>query len=132
MCLRNQTQMCTQDLCLFHFNIMPFGINTPATFERLMETVLSGLQWQICLIYLDDIVFIGKTFQNMLDNLKHVFKRLVSSNLKIKAKKCHLFHKIVHLGHVVSENGISTDPLKISAVEDWSIPVNLKEIKKVF
>lgn len=110
---------------------MPFGFcNAPATFARLMETVLSGLQWQICLVYLDDIIVIGKTFENMLDNLKQVFDRLLSSNLKLKAKKCHLFHKTVQfLGHVVSENGISTDPSKISAVEDWSIPVNLTEVK---
>lgn len=116
---------------LFHFNVMPFGLcNAPATFERLMKTVLSGLQWQICLVYLDDIIVIRKTFANMLDNLKQVFDRLLSSNLKLKAKKCHLFHKTVQfLGHVVPENGISTDPSKISVVEDWSIPVNLTEVK---
>lgn len=103
---------------LFHFNVMPFGLcNAPATFERLMETVFSGLQWQICLVYLDDIIVIWKIFANMLDNLKQVFDRLLSSNLKLKAQKCHLFHKTVQfLGHVVSENGISTDPFKISAV----------------
>jgi hypothetical protein len=39
---------------------MPFGLKgAPATFERLMETVLAGLQWNICLIYLDDIIVLG-------------------------------------------------------------------------
>ena len=59
---------------LCYFNVMPFGLcNAPANFERLMETVLSGLQWQICLIYLDYTV--GNTFKNMLDNLTQVFDR---------------------------------------------------------
>ena len=46
---------------LFEFSAMPFGLcNAPATFERLMETVLMGLHWQICLIYIDDITVFGK------------------------------------------------------------------------
>ena len=106
---------------LFHFNVMPFGLcNAPAYFERLMETILSGLQWQICLIYLGDIIVVGNTFKNMFDNLTQVFDRLLSSNLKFKAKKCHLFSKTVEfLGHLVSEEGVSTDPSKILAVKNW-------------
>lgn len=97
---------------LIHFNVKPFGLcNAPATFDRLMETVLSDLQWQICLVYLMTLLLLEKTFENMLDNLNEVFDRLLSTNLKLKTKKCHLFHKTVQfLGHVVSENGISTDP----------------------
>ena len=46
---------------LYEFTVMPFGLcNAPATFERLMETVLAGLHWQICLIYLDGVIVIGK------------------------------------------------------------------------
>ena len=46
---------------LYEFSVMPFGLcNAPATFERLMETVLHGLQFDICLIYLDDIIVFGK------------------------------------------------------------------------
>lgn len=68
---------------------MPFGLScAPATFERLMESVLAGLQWDICLVYLDDIIVTGKTFENMLENLGKVFERLQKANLKLKAKKC--------------------------------------------
>ena len=77
---------------LFKFNVMPFGLcNAPASFKRLMETVLSGLQWDICLIYLDDIIVIAKSFEEMLQNLEKVFLRLSSAGLKLKAKKCHIF-----------------------------------------
>ena len=55
---------------LFQFKVMPFGLTcAPATFERLMETVLAGLQWDLCLVYLDDIIVIGKSFEDMLSNL---------------------------------------------------------------
>ena len=49
---------------------MLFGLfNAPATFERLMETVLAGLQWDICLIYLDDVIVFGKSFEDMFNPL---------------------------------------------------------------
>ena len=54
---------------------MPFGLcNAPATFEKLMKTVLAGLQWDICLIYLDDVIVFGKSFEDMLKNLYAVFE----------------------------------------------------------
>ena len=95
----------------FEFNVMPFGLScAPATFERLMESVLAGLQWDICFVYLDDIIITGKTFEQMLENLGKVFDRLKKANLKLKAKKCCLFAKeVVNLGHLVSENGLATD-----------------------
>ena len=72
---------------LYQFKVMPFGLcNAPATFERLMETLLSGLQWDICLIYLDDIIVIAKSFNEMLQNLETVFQRLSSAGLKIKLR----------------------------------------------
>ena len=99
---------------LYEFKVMPFGLcNAPATFERLMETVLAGLHWHICLIYLDDIIVTGKSFENMIENLSTVFDRFKESGLKLKARKCTLFAtEVEFLGHLVSPKGISTDPKK--------------------
>ena len=48
---------------LFQYNVMPFGLcNAPATFEAMMETLLSDLLWKKCLVYLDDVIIFGKTF----------------------------------------------------------------------
>lgn len=59
---------------LYHFKIMPFSLtNSPATFERLMEILLTGLQWERCLVYLDDIIVFGITFKETLSNLTKVF-----------------------------------------------------------
>jgi hypothetical protein len=55
---------------------MPFGLcNVPATFERLVGTVLRGLTYESCLVYLDDVIMIGRTFQEHLLNLQEVFQR---------------------------------------------------------
>lgn len=64
---------------------MPFGLcNAPATFQRLMDAVLAGLQRSTCLVYLDDIVIPGKTFQVHLVHLHAVFDRLKEAGLKLK------------------------------------------------
>ena len=116
---------------LFQFRQMPFGLcSAPATFQRLMETVLAGKQWEICLVYLDDVIVYGESFEQMLKNLQTVFDCLAKAGLKLKPKKCTLFAKEVrYLGHVVSQNGVSTDPDKISAVQNWPVPVSVKEVR---
>lgn len=56
---------------------MPFGLcNAPAMFERLMEKVLQKLLSKICFVYLDDVIIFGKSFDQMLDNLKVAFQKL--------------------------------------------------------
>ena len=116
---------------LFEFKVMPFGLcNAPATFERLMEIVLAGLNWQICLIYLDDIIVHGKTFAGMLENLDTVLRKLQEAGLKHKPSKCRLFKKEVeYLGHIISASGINPDPKKIQAVKDWPKPNNVTDIR---
>lgn len=65
---------------LFQFKVLPFGLsNSPVAFEGLMEAVLSGLQWEKCLVYLDDIITFGATFEDTLKNLTVIFDRLRTS-----------------------------------------------------
>lgn len=62
---------------LYQFTVMPFGLcNAPSTFQRLMELVLSGLQWKLCLIYLDDVIIFAKSFNVEVERLQQVFNRL--------------------------------------------------------
>ena len=116
---------------LYQFRVMPFGLtNAPATFQRLMERVLAGLQWNICLVYIDDIIIFSRTVDEHIQQLQTVFDRLKHAKLKLKPKKCHLFQKKVqYLGHVVSEAGIETDPDKISAVKDWPRPQTVTDVR---
>ena len=118
---------------LFQFKVMPFGLcNAPATFERLMDRVLQGLRWSRCLVYLDDIISFGMTFDDALDNLTLIFERLRSYGLQLKSTKCHLFQTSVpFLGHVVGREGLQCDPKKIEDVKSWPVPGLLEECAAV-
>ena len=116
---------------LFQFKVLPFGVcNGPPTFQRLMEHVLAGLQWKICLLYLDDVIVFSKTFEDHLDRLSQVLARIGKAGLKVSPKKCHFFQSSVQvLGHVVSAEGVGTDFLKIQAVKEWPMPTTVKELR---
>ena len=116
---------------LFEFKVMPFGLcNAPATFERLMEYVLSGLNWQICLIYLDDIIVHGDSFESMISNLDEVLAKLQEAGLKLKPRKCQLFcEEVEYLGHLISASGIKTDPKKTETIRNWPTPHNVTEVR---
>jgi len=116
---------------LYEFNSMPFGLcNAPATFQRLMEVVLSGLARECCMVYLDDILVMGRTFTEHLMNLQEVFSRLRTAKLTLKPQKCKLVRQTVeYLGHIISEQGVAADPLKIEAVRQFPIPTDLKSLR---
>ena len=116
---------------LYQFKVMPFGLaNAPATFERLMERVLAGLPPELCLVYLDDLIVHGKHFTEELERLRDVFLRLRAARLKLSPNKCHLFQKrVAYLGHIVSEEGVSTDPAKIRSVADWPVPRTIGQVR---
>ena len=115
---------------LYQFIVMPFGLaNAPNSFQRLMESVLRGLQWEECLLYLDDIIVPASTVQESIERLELVFQRLLDAGLKLKPSKCIFFQKKVKfLGHIVSENGIQTDPEKTEAVQKWPRSKNQKQM----
>ena len=110
---REKTAFCTQE-GLFEFQTMPFGLcNAPATFQRLMNFVLAGLQWSSCLVYLDDVIIMGRSFQDHIKNLALVLEWLQDAGLKLNPEKCAFFRKgVLYLGHVVSEDGIVPDSTK--------------------
>ncbi len=109
---------------------MPFGLcNAPATFQRLMETVLAGLVREKRVVYIDDILVIGTTFQEHLDNLEKVFDRLRDAGLRLKPQKCDFVKKeVTYLGYVVSSEGISPDSRKVGAVREFPQPMDLKSL----
>ncbi|CAC5392821.1 Retrovirus-related Pol polyprotein from transposon 297,Retrovirus-related Pol polyprotein from transposon 17.6,Transposon Ty3-I Gag-Pol polyprotein,Transposon Ty3-G Gag-Pol polyprotein,Retrovirus-related Pol polyprotein from transposon 412 [Mytilus coruscus] len=128
---REKTAFAIPGSGLWQFKVLCFGLcGAPATFERLVEKIFSGLTWRICLVYLDDIIVFSKTFDEHLKNLSEVCDRLRSANLKLHPKKCFLLQKEgTFLGHKVSHEGINTDDEKIKAVQDWPTPKNVKDVR---
>jgi len=116
---------------LYEFNVMPFGLcGAPSTFQRLMETVLAGLQWYLCLVYLDDIIIFSHTFDEHLKRLGKVFQRIRNAKLKLKPSKCHLFQSRINcLGHIISEKGIEPDESKIKDIKEWKTPTSVLEVQ---
>ena len=116
----------------FEFNRMPFGLcNAPSTFQRLMDLVLAGLQWDSCLVYLDDVIIPGRSLSEHLQNLSAVLDRLRKAGLKLQPPKCVLCRKeVTFLGHIVSEQGIATDPAKTEKVKSWPIPTSRLEVQQ--
>ena len=128
---REKTAFTTSE-GLYEFKVMPFGLcNAPATFQRLMNRVLCDVNWVECLVYIDDTVVIGLTFEQHLSNLGTVLSRLRQAGLKLQPAKCKLCQKEVRfLGHVISENGIATDPEKTAVIATWPVPESKKNIQQ--
>ena len=116
---------------LYQFRVMPFGLcNAPSTFQRLMELVLAGLCWETCLIYLDDVIVYGRNWDEHLQRLRQVLTRLQEAHLKLHSGKCQFFRKSVSfLGHIISQHGVETDPVKIQAISNWPPPTNATELR---
>lgn len=127
---RHKTAFITRQ-GLFEFNVLSFGLcNAPSTFQRLMDLILADLQWTTCLVYLDDIIVFGRSFQEHLTRLDGVLRKLRQANLKVKPSKCNLFSTQVHyLGHVISAEGVMPDPAKVEAVRAWPVPKSQTEVQ---
>ncbi|GFX06735.1 hypothetical protein TNCV_1753381 [Trichonephila clavipes] len=71
----DSTRAFTTGQGLWQFKVMPFGLcNAPATFECLTETVLGGLSYEACLVYLDDIIIVGRSFEEHVKNIRRVLQ----------------------------------------------------------
>ena len=116
---------------LYKFNQVPFGLcNAPATFSRLMDCILSGLHWETCLFYLDDIIVFSTTWEEHFVRLRQVFERLRHANLKLGAKKCSFAAKEVsYLGHRVTEEGLLPDLALLAAIQEILPPKTATEVR---
>ena len=116
---------------LYRFLTMPFGLcNAPATFQRLMEHTLKGLQWETAVLYIDDIVVFSDTVESHYQRLGAVLDRLKKAGLKLKPSKCQLLRKkVAFLGHIVSAAGIEVDNSKIVKIQQWPVPPDLTALR---
>ena len=95
-----------------------------------MNLALSELTWTTCLVYLDDIIIWAPSFKEHLRRLRLVFDRIRTAGLKLKPSKCQfLKREVSFLRHVVSSEGIKTDPDKVETVRTWPTSVDIKELQ---
>lgn len=128
---REKTAFITPD-GLFEFKVMPFGLcSAPATFQRVMDTVLAGLKWQTCLVYLDDVVVFASNFDEHIQRLQTVLDAIRTSGFTLNRTKCRFaYEELLFLGHVVNRHGVRPDPQKTAAIGNFPIPSDKKAVRR--
>jgi len=115
----------------YQFRVMPFGLtNAPATFQCIINEVLSPFLRKLVMVFLDDILIYSPSLQTHPQHLEQVFQKLREHNLYMKANKCSFAqHQLEYLGHIISGAGVSTDPSKTSAMIQWPTPKSVTELR---
>lgn len=115
----------------FEYTVLCFGLcNAPATFATLMNDVLREYIDEFVVVYLDDILIYSSTLEEHDQHVRAVLTKLREHKLYGKPSKCELFRKEVKfVGHIVSEEGVRTDPKKIEAIRDWPPPKTPTELR---
>ena len=120
----------TTPLGNYRYKRLCFGLSSaPFTCCRLLNIVLGDMPSESCLHYFDDIIVHGKSFTEVLKSLDETLFRLRAAGLTLNISKCQFFRKEVKfLGHVISGQGMATDPEKVRKVTDWPQPRTAKDL----
>lgn len=112
----------------FEFRVMPFGLTSaPATSQAAMNTVFAHV---FVLVFVDDVLIYSRTLIDHAKHLEEVFQLLGQNKLYLKKSKCSFAQRsLEYLGHIISAEGVATDPAKIAAVKQWPQPTNVKQLR---
>jgi len=114
----------------FEFRVMAFGLTgAPRTFQGAMNVTLAPGLRKFVIVFFDDILVYSHSFDEHMDHLRQVFTWLARDQWKLKLSKCKFAQRsFAYLGHIVSEQGVSTDPAKVEAILSWPTPSSAKEL----
>lgn len=115
---------------LFRFRMMPFGLHgAPATFQRLVDEVLRGAE-DYAATYIDDIVIFSRSWEEHLQHLSDIFRRIQEAGLVINVKKCHIAKpEVQYLGYVIGAGGIHPQVGKVEAIEATPLPNTKRRLR---
>ena len=131
---KHMTAFCTP-WGLFQWNRIPFGLmNAPAQFQRMMETCLQGLHDEIVILYLDDLLIFSTSFEDHLEHLSKVLRRLRQHGIKLRPEKCDILkQEVKYLGFIVTPEGYKVDPDNVKAVTKLidTPPTRVGDLRKI-
>lgn len=115
----------------YEFRVMAFGLSgAPATFQKAMNTTLAPLLRKCVLVFFDDILIYSRSYEEHVEHIRMVLQLLSRDQWKVNLSKCTFAQRQVHyLGHIISQQGVATDPAKVTAVMNWPTPANVKELR---
>jgi hypothetical protein len=115
----------------FEFNVMPFGLcGAPNTFQGAMNSTLAPLLRQCVLVFFDDILIYRPSLEAHLQHLQQVLTLLSQDKWQVKLTMCSFAQRSIdYLGHIISEQGVATDPRKVEAIATWPPPENVKHLR---
>ena len=116
----------------YEYLVMPFGLtNAPATFQQLMNNIFAKHLRKFVLVFFDDILVYSQTPQQHKQHLSCILKLMRLHQLKAKMSKCQFaVSSVDYLGHVISGEGVTTDPSNIAEITNWETPKTTKQLKR--
>lgn len=122
----------SSDRGMYQWKVLPFGLSiAPSAFSRMMALAFSGLSPERCFSYMDDLIVIGYSEKNHIDNLRKVFEICRKCCLKLNPLKCQFFKtEVSFLGHICSDKGLKPDPKKLVAVEKYPTPTDKDSVRR--
>jgi len=112
---------------------MPFGLTiAPATFQRALDIFLSGLKWQICLIYLDDVIIFSANAEQHVNDVDTVLHRRREAGVTLNLENCTwIFDEVEYLGHIVRPGQLHMHNNNVDALKHAKFSTTKTQLKSL-